>query len=443
MNTSIVVLMILLAVVAIRSIFNIVVALANISWLGKGRHNIQTVQLASHKNLFLLLPVYLEQKLIGQVIESCYKLIKGESNIFLVIITTGKETNNFTSRDSTFNIAKHKIESLGAENILIVHYPHNGGSMPEQLDYAAQEIIKSYKVDDAWFLTLNIDSKYDEQAFSNIINLVNGEEKIYQHSAFFLSNFNSFHRLERVFLQAAAIFQSRWTIVHEIKRYRVNTSGKFFSKYQLAHAVGHGLLIPVSIFRKYCFPVDEIIEDSPFGYLLRCEGYVINPVQNIETADSPHSFLEHIKQKYTWSFGPMGYWKYFRKYRDNFKAGYSRNKFKVIALTTQGLLSAINWQLSSWIFLYLIAGLFYAGNVLASIIISVLVLYTVDYIISMLYFKRAGYISLSAKSSVLLYLNLWAVILIHSLPANYALLTVLLKQVGLKKNITKFKTEHR
>lgn len=443
MNTSVVVLMILLAVVAIKSFFNIVVALANISWLNKGEHKIQTSQLASHKNLFLLLPVYLEQKLIEQVIESYHKLIKNKENIFLVIITTGKETNNLTSRDSTFGIAKHKIEDLKAKNILIIHYPHNGGSMPEQLNYAAQEIIKSYKVDNAWFLTLNIDSKYDEYAFNNIINLVNGEEKIYQHSAFFLSNFYSFHGRERFFLQAAAIFQSRWTIVHEIRRYRANASGKFLSKFQLAHAVGHGLLIPVDIFRKYCFPVDEIIEDSPFGYLLRCEGYVINPVQNIETADSPHSFLEHIKQKYTWSFGPMGYLKYFRKYRDAFKAGYGRNQFKVIALTVQGLLSAINWQLSSWIFLYLIVGLFYVGHILVLIIISVLVLYTVDYIMSILYFKKVGYISFSAKSSVLLYLNLWAVILIHSLPANYALLTVLLKRTGLKQNITKFKTEHR
>ncbi len=442
MDISVIVLGILLAAVVIKSIFNIITTLANVLWLGKYKSAVQSPRLASDKKLFLLLPVYLEQKLIRRVIEDYYNLIKDKDNVFLIIITTGKETDNLTNSESTFNIAKDTIDNLRAKNILIIHYPHNGGSMPEQLNYAAQEIIKYYGVDNIWFFTLNIDSKYNEQAFGDIINLVNSKEKIYQHSAFFLSNFNCFKGWGRLFLQAAAIFQSRWTIVHEIKRYRVNASGKFFSKYQLAHAVGHGLLIPVNIFRKYCFPVDEIIEDSPFGYLLRCEGYIINPVQNIETADSPHSFLEHVKQKYTWSFGPMGYLKYFRKYRNNFKAGYNSNKFKVLVLTAQGLLSAISWQLSSWVFLYLIAGLFYVGNILASIIISALVLYTVDYIISMLYFKKAGFISLSAKSLVLLYLSLWAVILIHSLPANYALLSILLKRIGLKQNITKFKTEH-
>ena len=429
MDISVIVLGILLAAVVIKSIFNIITTLANILWLGKYKGTVQSPRLASNKKLFLLLPVYLEQKLIRRVIEDYYNLIKDKDNIFLIIITTGKETDNLANSESTFNIAKDTIDNLRAKNILIIHYPH-------------KEIIKYYGVDNIWFFTLNIDSKYNERAFGDIINLVNSKEKIYQHSAFFLSNFNCFQGWGRLFLQAAAIFQSRWTITHEIKRYRVNAANIFFSKFQLAHAVGHGLLIPVNIFRKYCFPVDEIIEDSPFGYLLRCEGHVINPVKNIEIADSPHSFLEHIKQKYTWSFGPMGYSNYFRKYRNNFSRGYRENRARVLILTIQGLLSALNWQVSSWIFLYLVAGFFYVGNGLALLIVTVLSLYSADYIIAMLYFKKAGYINFSIKSLILIYLNLWVVILIHSLPANCALLSIVLKWVGLKQNITKFKTEH-
>ncbi len=433
---------ILALLVGIHSLKNAGIYQWVISWLLQPSNKNSEETLSEGKRLFLLLPVYHEQGVISESLIFLSKLIKNQPNTFLIVIPTKKEDAPGSIDPTTEDLACAVIKKIGNKNIQVWKYPHKEGFMAHQLNFAAEKISKDYPDGENWLFVLNIDSIYTKPALHAIFKKINqGGERVYQFSALFLKNFSSFHGTSKYFLQAMAIFQSRWTLTHEIRRYLVNSKNNFFSRYQFAHAVGHGLLMPVKMFERFKLPEDMPIEDSPFGFILRAHGIPIEPMKILEIGDSPNSISEVYKQKYMWSFGPLWYIPYFLSFRKKYPTIFSKNRFKILILTSQGVLSAIGWLFSSWILLWLIISIAFVPFLLKLLIIVCLVLYSFDYVLALLFFIKHKYIKLSFFDSIALYLNLWAIILTHSFPADYALWHSLIRGFN-NADIKKIKSSH-
>lgn len=431
----------LLSVVLIKSVFNLFTTIVNLRWLNTSKStNSKPFQQTDLPDLFFLLPAYREQSLIEHAIEYYHNLIKEYPTIKLVIITTEKEASR-TDKPSTYEITKKKLNSIEHKNqILLMHYPKSDGGMADQLNYAIEQL--SLKSSDHWYFTLNIDSIIEEETLIEILNRITGDQKVYQYSAIFLSNFHKFNSPFSFILKGNALFQSRWTITHELKRFRWNTANlPKIRKFQLAHTVGHGLLIPASIISRYQFPSDQMIEDSPLGFILKNQQYTITPSKHLELGDSPSDIIDLYKQKYVWSFGPLDYLQYLSNYKIRFRDDYKQNKIQAHVLTAQGLLSALNWQLSSWVLLWILIYSIFIPSTLSIFGVFIFILYTLDYLICGVFFINKSYIKRSPTDFFFTYLGLILILLTHSFPANLALFDKIRSKLGLKE-ITKFKTNH-
>lgn len=435
---------ILAIAVIVKALFNIFFLHHVFDWLIDNSGHEKHEQSLLDCSVFFILPVYLEQSNITKVISYYSKILKSYKNTFLVVVAAQKEdhlNNEQFNHQTTYNIAKQYIADNNHDNVLLIKYPKDGGYMSHQVNFAFRYCDKHFLGENRWLFLLNIDSHYSEEGIKNIIETsCAGEKKIYQYSTLFTRNFNDFSDHKNL-LKAGALYQTRWMFVHELKRYIYNIKSGFCKKYQFAHAVGHGLLIPFSIFKELPFDEDYIVEDSVFGLFLRSCGYSIYPKPIFEIGDSPTSLCDYFRQQYTWSFGPLGHFIYWKKFKTIKHDTYIENRRRIFILCIQGCLSAINWQSSSWIFIFLIAGIIFSFKYNIILIVCALILYTLDFLLVLLWLRRNQYASFSNIWLLCFLPSIWFIILTHSLPANIALMHFILEKIGVQ-TIRKNKTPH-
>lgn len=439
-----VVVYILCLVVIIKSFFNLYFLHEVVSWFSTTKNDEPSTDRVKDSSIFFILPVYLEQDNIRKAISYYSNIITANKKACLVVVTTKKEDprdKNVVYSKTTYDVAKKYILSKRYTNVILLKYPKNKGYMAHQVNFAFNYCKSKFISRDNWMFLLNIDSLYSKEGISDIFKTASlGKKRVYQYSALFLRNFNGFFNNKNI-LKAAALYQTRWTFVHELKRYVFNTKPGLCMKYQLAHAVGHGLLIPFSVFEKIPFDEEYIVEDSVLGFSIRACGYSIWPRKIFEIGDSPDCVSGLLKQQYVWSFGPTGYFLYWKKFKKIFRNEYNKNHKTILLLTIQGCASAINWQVSSWVFFIIALG-FFVGHISFILLILIFLLYSLDYLIVLFWLKKQKYINFSYLWLLSLIPNLWIVILLHSIPANIATIHLLLSKVGVKK-IKKNKTSHK
>ncbi len=430
----------LVSVVLIKSISNILFALHVFKWVRTEPTNEKKSDIIAKDHVFFILPVYLEQENILKVLNYYTTLLTPHKNAHLVIVTSKKEDS--ISEKTTHQIAEHFLLKSAHQNVSLYKYPHDGGYMAHQVNFGFKKSSELIPTNKSWAFLLNIDSLYSKEAIEDVlITCTQDRKRIYQYSTLFVRNFSRFKN-NKAFLKAAALFQTRWTIVHEMKRYICNIQNTFWSSFQFAHVVGHGLLIPGEILDRLYLDEDYIVEDSAFGFYLRSLGYKIHPKQIFETGDSPVRIADYYKQKYNWAFGPIGYLLYLAKFKKRFPAQYRENRKQIIGYVIQGLLSSLNWLVSSWIFIFLIISLILLQNPVYTILITLsLILYSTDYLLVYYWLKENKYIPDSNYAGLLTYISLWIIILTHSFPANIAFIHLTLNKLGIK-NLRKTKTIH-
>lgn len=336
-------------------------------WLNK---NGKSLHLGIHKscvNFILIIPVLREQKVLAKTIDHFEKFHYNLKKIKIIIVSTEKEfvgeiKKGRSTIDLINKIKEKKNREHGFDLIEHLHYPKTDGKLVDQLNFAFRHIL-SRKIDfkNTFIGIYNADSKPDLYTLDYISE--NSQEKnhdIFQQSALYFDNFKDLETgrsfIEEKILKANAVLQTRWTLAHELPRMKRQSFfiNKYGSRFSLAHVVGHGLFLRMSLIEELKkIPDDTVNEDLFFGYILSLLKKPINPVPLLESAETPNGFLNSLKQKYVWFFGPLEYLDYRKYFLKSFP---NRAKDRAAAdwLSLQGLISAAAWFFSGWMMLYII-----------------------------------------------------------------------------------------
>lgn len=377
--------------------------------------------LTPDRRVFFVLPVLSETAMIGETLLHLFDIVDSRNGVGLVIVGTSRERDN-SLNNPTLAIASELSD--GRSNVQILELETETGGMAHQINFAVSELVATgLDISKTWIYILNIDSRLSATAVDAVLDLVNHNTPVIQQSALFLTNYRKIGWFER----GVALCQSRWTISHEITRLWLHNRVRF----HLAHVVGHGLCINISKLLEYgLLPTDKFAEDMHFGFYLAASAESIVPVGVLELADSPATMLGALRQKYVWSFGPMLYPKYLLDYVHRFPERWRANRLAAMLVALQGVLSYLSWLTSSWIIL---ACLLAAADSPAAMVF--ILLYLTEHMQCNIFFYRQGYIPLSdlLLSPIIVLIG----ILVHSFPADKALMDIVLK-----RNTTKYKTDH-
>lgn len=305
---------------------------------------IRNTQLEDEKHLVLILKVFQENELIESTVNYIAKEIEELNNISVIIVGTARERNH-SGINLTLVLAENAASEL--KDFHIIEAPSDNGYHASQNNYA----LKTIKTppDQTWILTLDIDSRFSRKGLIGMIENINDGKTVIQQSCLFLSNFRELGILQK----GHAIYQSRWTIAHEIKR--ITFHNKTFVN--VAHVVGHGLCIQLATLTKYGgFPEQVVAEDIALGFLLVADRKTITSLSVFEVGDCPNTLADGLRQEYVWSHGAMEYPLYLSLLIRDYPQIWNRNKFRCLAIVTQGVVSYIGWLTCSWIILMTIIG---------------------------------------------------------------------------------------
>lgn len=415
---------ILLIYLIIRSVVhNIWTAIIIVKLFRTLRKN-ESHTLNNGKRLFLILPVFKEVELIEDTIKYVYGCISELDEVYLYVVGTARERNE-SLENPTLKLAKSVSDKF--EKVKVIEDKRSTGWMAQQVNFAVETILKEGNdTSKSWMFLINIDSRFSKQGLNLVIKNIKNDVPIMLQNAVFLSNFGKINWLQKGF----ALWQSRWTLTHEIKRLVINNINSFY----LMHVVGHGLCILLDKFIEYkMLPEDTPTEDLHFGYYLAAGGEHAKPLWVLESADSPVSLKETLRQKYTWSFGPMLYPRYFWSFRKKFPLKWKDYKIRAFALMVQGLISYLNWATVSWLLIFYIFQSFYSDSALA---MAFILLYLFEYFQCCVFFYWQGQIRL--LDLLLSPICIMVSGLFHSLPANIALINYFTRPLASHR----FKTSH-
>src|SRR6185312_464646 len=318
----------------------------------------------SVNKFYIIVPLLREQERIHSLFENLSILIKDNSNIQAVFVTTERENLEKIAKRheyTTFQLIEKLIKnSTLSRRISHYHYPYYNKVVAEQLNYAVDSITHEigYRSINSYFCFYNADSKISVNVFNTINTSSN---KVFQQCSLFTSNFKAVKKIN-YFIACFGIYQSIWTLKHEIPRLLISSNqakllSRLFKKTTLNYCVTHGLIISSEIFNQIGgFPVTKQGgEDIAIGYILRSKNIIIEPLPALENSDSPTSIKGLWVQLANWYAAILGYWDFY-KLLDKNDSQYNAKKH--IVLTIQGLYDTISWLLKGWfILIFVILGL--------------------------------------------------------------------------------------
>lgn len=316
----------------------------------------------TNPDIYIIIPLLREQKVLPDLFERFTSLLEKYNNLNLVLVTTEREIIEEKSKDkeTTIEIVRKLIgKSLfDAERLMHIHYPKMNRVIAEQLNYALDIIANRQEqaLNRSYLLIYNADSIIDEYSIQLILNYANSGTPVAQQSSLFLWNVPNLIEKRSFFLAAHGLRQSRWTLHYEIPRYLLSKKHlpwlpRWIERIGLVHCVGHGLLIRCDVITAAGgFPIPRVgLEDLGLGFILKALNYHVEPIPNLENAETPDRLKLLWRQKATWFWGPLGYLFYRECIPKKFR---HQNKGRIAILIFQGLLDTANWLLAGPLILF-------------------------------------------------------------------------------------------
>lgn len=325
---------IITSIVIINFILNIINYLS-----GKAAYKNKTKgKKRDNSNMYLLMPVYHEEKIADVMIDRFYKLSK-ECNIKTVVITTVKEKGNKTHKIIENKIKKEKLSKY----IMLIKCPYKEGTMATQLNYAIEELNKLDKTN-YLFGIHNADGRISKEHIEFARR--NVDEKTCVQSYSYFENSSKF------LMNGAVSWQNRWSYIFEAGRCNLKL-GKSVLFRKMNYVIGHGLYMKKSaIMDVGYFPEDTINEDAFLGTILNYKDYKLVPLPYLEKADFAPTLKIYIKQQSSWFNGPKSsfnyYWRIIHnkeniRYKRNIYAKSLKNNLKALIVCSKLFLHAIYW----------------------------------------------------------------------------------------------------
>ena len=289
-------------------------------------------------NMYILLPVYKEEKIAEAMIDRFYKLSK-ESNIKTIVITTIKERGNATHKIIEKKIKEEKLEKY----IKLIKCNIKNGTMATQLNYGLN-YLNTIDKSDYIFGIHNADGEITKEHITFVRNNI-GPQKCIQSYAYFKYNNNSL-------MNGAVSWQNRWSYIFEAGRCNLKL-GKTPLFRKMNYVIGHGLYMKASAIKE-CgyFPEDTINEDAFLGVILNYLNYDIIPMPYLEKAQFAPSLKVYLKQQSVWFNGPKMAFNYYKRiiksiknvrYKRNIYNKSTNSKFNLFIICFKLFLDAIYW----------------------------------------------------------------------------------------------------
>lgn len=403
--------------------------------------------------IVITIPVLFEQKIIEETIEHFSSMDYPKEKIKILIVTTEKEYNLKSQyRETTINILQKLKKKY--PRIKTLHYPNIDGCKSDQLNFAVEKFEELYPDLDptnTFFAIYDADSRPNKKSFK-VLSWSLQENltcNVFQQSAVFLKNYEDLNRkglIERLFLKSAALEQNRFTLTHEIPRilrqYNYSKTHKgILGSMTYAHCVGHGLIIRLSFLKEIKFPAKFYPEDMFYGFILNSLKEPIIPIPALDYSETPSSLKELFFQRALWFIGPFSGNKYRNYVQNTYKNIYSKEKFRIIALSASVIFNSVRWLLTSFFGYFLIICAIILGNIIAAFTVIFFTLYLYSFYITLIAYKDlcryAGKteVSLSKSDKISIILFELIFILFYSIPAYYMLYNMIVNKISNLKQI--------
>jgi hypothetical protein len=380
-------------------------------------------------NLFIVIPLLREQKIINELYQRFVGFVKGSKEINLVFITTEREIieNDNNEKGTTIEILKRLIKSSSDEvqnKIIHLHYPENNTVVAEQLNYAFEYINRLEEENTATYaLIYNADSVIEDTSVAEMLKKTYENVDIVQQSSLFLWNTPDLLRERKFLLTCFALYQSSWTLQHELSRYLFSKKKlpylpKRIEENSLIHCVTHGLLIkPNLLTNAGGFPVTRFGgEDLALGFVLKVMGYHVEPLTSLENTEIPNSYKVLFKQLAGWYLGTLGYFVFW-----SFVPAKAKREryFSLFTVTLLGIYDSMKWLFKGILILFYIFLGYITGCLGLSVILYLLYFYISLVGVVWLWYKLPDQIfpKPSKKALFASFLFYWLVPILRSMPA--------------------------
>lgn len=317
------------------------------------------------RKMFLLIPVYNEQKVIKESVEHFSQFADDDTHV--VFITTDKENKN-NSHPTTRDI----LETLSSHYYFeIINCPiKTNAVMAHQLNYAIKQIYKKYK-NNFTLGVYNVDSRINKNT------LLAAKEQLNTKKKSVVQQYTIYNVPSQSVLSHISLWQTRWTLHFELGRLlfdkkilrHIYKKYVFFQVLRPFHyVIGHGLFMDYVTWKDVSgFPQDEPNEDAFMGLMLYFNNYEINTIPILEYAEIAQSIKIYLKQQSVWFNGPLFAFRYLQKAlscksNGNIKRKKIENSFLFAFLGATKLYShAIYWLLGP-ILVWIIIPCYYIYN---------------------------------------------------------------------------------
>lgn len=271
-----------------------------------------------HPNIFILMPVLRESKVIESSLENLSELKYTEGKLRVVVVTTEREYEVPSLGPDTIQIARAKIESLnqklGKELFLNIHYPYEAGIKSDQLNYAIKILLEKFPAE---FNNNTYIGTYDADSFiqQNILELlatdgsINGWPDAYQQPTLYTKN----HPDENLLAGSFSLLQTAFAFYHENYNFIIQSrilhqkNTPFFLK-RMRYCIGHGLFVKWSALKEIgLFPTP--IEDTRLGHIFSYLNKEIRILPSFDVVETTPSTISRIRQASVWFIGESYFWK--------------------------------------------------------------------------------------------------------------------------------------
>lgn len=273
---------------------------------------------SQYPNIFILMPVLRESKVIERSLGNLSELKYPEEKLRIVVITTDREYELTSSGPNTIQLARAKIkflnEKLGRELFISLHYPHKSGVKSDQLNYALKIISERFpmEIDDNTYIgTYDADSSIQK----NVLELlaadgsINGWADAYQQPTLYTKNYPE----ENVLAGSFSLLQTAFSFYHE--NYNFITQSyiarkkhvPFFLK-KMRYFIGHGLFVKWSALKEVgLFPTP--IEDTRLGHIFSYLNKEIRILPSFDVVETTPGIISRMNQASVWFIGESYFWK--------------------------------------------------------------------------------------------------------------------------------------
>jgi hypothetical protein len=191
----------------------------------------------------------------------------------------------------------------------------------------------------------------------------------------------------------------------------------------------------LSFLKKIKFPTNFYPEDMFYGFILNSLKEPIIPIPALDNSEMPVSFKELFIQRAFWFLGPFSGNKYRNYVKNTYKNIYSKERFRILALSASVIFNSIRWLLTSFFEFFLIICAIILGNIIAILTGLLFIAYLYSFYITLTAYKDlckfAGKtevsLSISEKISIVLFEAIF--MLFYSIPAYYMLYNTIANRI--------------